>query len=84
MDRLKIVLFLIVGPMLSGTLLIVVLSLGWYSWAAIGGATALGLLLTLPVSHFISRRIKRQDPDWNDAGKDQATGILPDPSAPEV
>jgi hypothetical protein len=61
MDRLSIVLSLIVGSALTGTLVIVVLTLGWYSWLAIGGATAVGFLATWPVSYVLSRRIKRQD-----------------------
>lgn len=84
MDRLRIYLTLIVGPMISGGLMIAVMSLGWYSWTAIGGAMALGLLLTWPVSHVISRRIKRQDPNWDETKIDRVEGIIPDPSAPEV
>ena len=84
MDRLRIYLTLIVGPMISGGLMIAVMSLGWYSWTAIGGAMALGLLLTWPASHFISRRIKRQDSDWDETKIDRVEGIIPDPNAPEV
>lgn len=84
MDRLRIYLTLIVAPMISGGLMIAVMSLGWYSWAAIGGAMVLGLLLTWPVSHVISRRIKRQDPNWDETKIDRVKGVIPDPSAPEV
>lgn len=84
MDRLSIYLTLAVGAMVTGTLVIVVLSLGWYSWPAIAGAAALGTLLTWPVSYVISRRIKRQDPDWDETKADDVEGVIPDPSAREV
>jgi hypothetical protein len=84
MDRLSIYLTLAVGAMVSGTLVVVVLSLGWYSWVAIGGAAGLGIALTWPTSYAISRRIKRQDPNWDATKLDMVEGVIPDPSAPEV
>ncbi|WP_309667098.1 hypothetical protein [Tabrizicola sp.] len=84
MDRLSIFLTLIVGAMVTGGLVAVVLSLGWYSWPAIGGAAALGVALTWPASYAISRRIKRQDPNWDANKVDRVGGVIPDPSAPEV
>lgn len=84
MDRLSIFLTIIVGAMIAGSLVIVILSLGWYSWPAIGGAAALGAVLTWPASYAISRRIKRQDPNWDATKVDQVEGIIPDPSAREV
>lgn len=84
MDRLSIFLTIIVGAMVTGGLVAIVLSLGWYSWTAIGGATALGVALTWPASYAISRRIKRQDPNWDATKVDQVQGVIPDPSAREV
>lgn len=84
MDRLSIFLTLAVGAVVTGGLITVVLSLGWYSWAAIGGAAALGVVLTWPVSYAISRRIKREDPNWDSTKVDRVEGVIPDPSAPEV
>jgi hypothetical protein len=84
MDRLSIILTIIVGAMIAGSLVIVILSLGWYSWPAIGGAAALGAVLTWPASYAISRRIKRQDPNWDATKVDQVEGIIPDPSVREV
>ena len=84
MDRLSIFLTIIVGAMVTGGLVTVVLSLGWYSWPAIGGAAALGVVLTWPASYVISRRIKRQDPNWDATKVDRVEGVIPDPSAPEV
>jgi len=84
MDRLSIFLTIIVGAMVTGGLVTVVLSLGWYSWPAIGGAAALGVVLTWPASYVISRRIKRQDPNWDATKVDRVEGVIPDPSAPEA
>ncbi len=84
MDRLSIFLTLIVGAMVTGGLVAVVLSLGWYSWPAIGGAAALGVALTWPASYAVSRRIKRQDPNWDETKVDRVESVIPDPSAPEV
>lgn len=84
MDRLSIFLTLIVGAMVTGALVTVVLSLGWYSWAAIGGAAALGTALTWPLSYLVSRRIKQRDPGWDATQVDHVKGVIPDPAAPEV
>lgn len=84
MDRLSIVLTLIVGAVATGILVTAVLSLGWYSWPAIGGAAAIGFVATWPVSYLVSRRIKRQDPAWDETKLDDVEGITPDPSAREV
>lgn len=84
MDRLSIFLTLAVGAMVTGSLVTLVLALGWYSWTAIGVAAVIGVLLTWPISYLISRRIKRQDPDWDAKTIDRVDGVIPDPSAPEV
>lgn len=84
MDRLSIFLTLVVGATVTGGLVTLVLVLGWYSWAAIGGAAALGMLLSWPASYAVSRRIKRRDPDWDESRVKQVDRTLPDPNAPEV
>lgn len=84
MDRLSIFLTLIVGALVTGALVTAVLSMGWYSWSAIGGAAAVGVLATWPVSYAISRRIKRQDPAWDETRVKRVEGAIPDPKAPEV
>jgi hypothetical protein len=84
MDRLSIYLTLVVGSLVTGSLVTMVLSVGWYSWPAIAGAAGLGLLLTWPASYAISRRIKRQDVNWDATKVDQVEGIIPDPDAAEV
>lgn len=84
MDRLSIILTLIVGPVVTGGLIIAVLAFGWFSWLAIGGAAVAGFLLTWPASYLISRRIKRQDPGWDETKVARVDGIVPDPAAKEV
>lgn len=84
MDRLSIFLTLIVGSLVTGTLVTAALVLGWYSWAGIGGAAALGLVLSWPASYLVSRRIKRRDVGWDESKVDRVAGIVPDPKAPEV
>lgn len=84
MDRLSIFLTVIVGALVTGGLVIVVLSVGWYSWPAIGGAAALGVALSWPASYAISRRIKRQDPNWDATKVDRVEGVIPNPSDREV
>ena len=84
MDRLSIFLTLIVGSVVTGSLVVVVMAMGWYSWTAIGGAAAIGFIATWPLSYLVSRRIKRDDPKWDETKVDRVEGVVPDPSAPEV
>ena len=83
MDRLSIILTLMTGSVLTGSLVIAVLALGWYSWVAIGTAAAVGFVLAWPAAYAISRYIKRRDARFHPppAPRD---GVLPDPNAPEV
>ncbi|HKL46222.1 MAG TPA: hypothetical protein VJ906_08255 [Roseovarius sp.] len=83
MDRLSLVLFLATGPALIGTFVTTVLALGFYGWPAIAMAAGLGAVLTWPVSYFISRWIKRDDPHFNHK-RHGTPGLLPDPDAPEI
>lgn len=64
MDRLSIVLTLMTGSVLVGGLIVVVLSLGYYSWLPVTAAIAVGLILTWPAAYAIARWIKRDDPGW--------------------
>mgnify|MGYP006274545181 CR=1 FL=1 len=70
MDRLSILLTLMTGSVLVGGLVIIVLSLGLYSWVPIAAAVAVGLVLTWPAAYAVSRWIKRRDPNWSiESGK---------------
>lgn len=84
MDRFSIILTLVVGPLLTGSLVIGVLLMGWDNWRALGGAAAIGFVLTWPISYAISRRIKRQDVEWDETKVERVPKGLPDPSRPEV
>ena len=84
MDRLSIFLTLIVGSVVTGALVIAVLSMDRFSWPAIGAAAVSGVLLSWPLSFLVFRRFKRQDPQWDEASIDRVEGIIPNPAAPEV
>jgi len=81
MDRLSLYLTLATGPIAVGGLVIAALTLGYYSWPAIGGAAAIGALAAWPLAYAISRRVKRQDPDFDHT---REAGLVPKPSDPEV
>lgn len=83
MDRLSLFLSLAVGAVVTGGLIIVVLSLGFYSWQPIVAAGVLGFVLSWPAAYWTSRRIKRSDPEW-DHTRIRGTSRVPRPSAPEV
>ena len=50
----------------SGTLIIVFLTVGYVGWVPIAIAVVLGFVLGLPIAKWIGARIKRQDPDWDE------------------
>ncbi|MCR9112963.1 MAG: hypothetical protein NXH84_06815 [Rhodobacteraceae bacterium] len=81
MDRLSLYLTLATGAVSVGALVILVLSLGYYNWPAIGGAAGVGFVAAWPLAYVISRRIKRKDPNFDHANE---SGLVPDPSKPEV
>lgn len=83
MDRLSILLTLVTGAVITGGLVIIVLSLGWMAWGPILGAVAVGWILAWPVAWWISRWIKAEDPDF-DHERAPSRKIIPDPDAPEV
>jgi len=84
MDRLKYVLYIAgVFPLLAGGLVTAVLALGYYSLPAILLAGGVGLILALPLSYLISRRIKREDPNF-DHREPPEFGLMPDPDAREA
>lgn len=83
MDRLSLYLTLATGPVTTGVLVIAGMSMGYYGWPVIGIAAATGFVLAWPAAYLVSRRIKRQDPDF-DHTKEDRTGLVPDPRAPEV
>jgi hypothetical protein len=83
MDRLSILLTLATGAVITGSLVTLVLSLGWVAWGPILGAVALGWLLAWPAAYWVSRRIKRDDPNF-DHTRSPTDKVIPDPGAREV
>ena len=83
MDRLSIVLTLATGAVTTGVLVIAVLTLGWVAWGPILAAVAVGWILAWPVAYWISRRIKRDDPNFDETRKPEGK-VIPDPDAREV
>jgi putative flippase GtrA len=83
MDRLSIVLTLATGAVTTGVLVIAVLTLGWVAWGPILAAVAIGWILAWPVAYWISRRIKRDDPNFDETRKPESR-VIPDPDAHEV
>lgn len=68
MFGLRHVVLLMTNAVLVGSLLILVLSLGWVGWVPVFGAIAVGMLLSWPAAVLVSRLIKRGDPAWNAEG----------------
>ena len=83
MDRFSILITLPVGAVVTGGLIIAAFTLGYYTWPVIIGCIVLGFGLSWPLSYVISRRVKRDDPNWDESRVDHA-GPVPDPTAREL
>jgi hypothetical protein len=66
MFRLRYVVALMTNAVVVGSLIILVLSLGWVGWLPVFGAIALGFVLSWPLAVLVTRRIKTEDPAWNE------------------
>jgi hypothetical protein len=64
--RLRHVIALMTNAVVVGSLIILVLSLGWVGWIPMFGAIALGFVISYPLAKLIARRIKKADPAWNE------------------
>lgn len=73
MFRLRYVIALMTNAVIVGSLIILVLSLGWVGWVPVFGAIVVGFVLAWPAAIVITRRIKANDPAWNEAA-DQPAG----------
>lgn len=69
MDRLALYLTWLSAIGISGTLIIVALSLGYYSVWVIIGCVIVALLIAYPGGKLVASRIKKEDPAW-DARRD--------------
>ncbi len=83
MDRLSLIISIFTGAVATGALVVTALTLGYYNWYMIGAATAVGFILAWPLAYVISRKIKRDDPEFDHTRKDRH-GPIPTPGAPEV
>ena len=84
MDRLSIFLTLATGSVITGGLVTGVLALGLYNWVAIGAAAVVGFLTAWPSAFIVSRRIKRRDPEFNEADDPLRYGPIPPRDADEI
>lgn len=66
MSRLSIFISLLGWTLVSGVVIIISFSLGYYGWRAIALCVGLGFVLGIPASIFVARRIKHEDPAWDD------------------
>ncbi|ROU03586.1 hypothetical protein [Histidinibacterium lentulum] len=84
MDRLSIVLTLMTAAVISYAVGVVLLMFGYYTWWAFAGSWTVGFILCWPAAYWISRKIKANDPFWNEKRKDEVDGWVPDPDHREV
>ncbi|SFP75837.1 hypothetical protein [Tranquillimonas alkanivorans] len=84
MDRLSILLTLMTGAVLTGGLAILFFTFNWYSWWSVGVAAVIGFALAWPLAYVISRKVKRDDPNWREDRVKDAKKPVPPPDAPEV
>ncbi|MGP3695792.1 hypothetical protein [Rhodobacter sp. NSM] len=84
MDRLSIILTLMTGAVITGGLVILFFSFGWYGWMPIAISAVIGIVLCWPAGWMISRRIKREDPQWDETRVERVNNPIPKPDAPEV
>ena len=66
MFRLRYVVAMMTNAVVVGSLIILVLSLGWVGWVPVFGAIALGFIVSWPLATLIARRIKAGDPAWDE------------------
>ncbi|WP_088623524.1 hypothetical protein [Oceanicola sp. 22II-s10i] len=62
--RLSWVLGVLSVACIAGAALIVAFALGYYSVPSILVSGLVGLVLGTPLGVYLSKRIKREDPDW--------------------
>ncbi|MDM8167522.1 hypothetical protein [Roseovarius sp.] len=84
MDRLAIYFAVLAGACVAGAALIVAFALGYYSFWSFLVCGVIGVVTAYPIGFWISRAIKREDPNFNHRKPRQSDGILPDPKAPEI
>jgi hypothetical protein len=66
MFRLRYVVLMLTNAVIVGSLIILVLSLGYVGWVPVFGAILIGHLLSYPAARLVARWIKTDDPAWNE------------------
>ncbi len=84
MDRLSIILSLLSGALITGTLVTTAFTMGYYSWWVIGAAAVIGFLMAWPSAYYVSRLIKNNDPQWSPHRDPFEHGPIPRPGDREV
>ncbi|MDQ2093697.1 hypothetical protein [Rhodalgimonas zhirmunskyi] len=84
MDRLAFFNALMAGPAIAGTLIVVAFSFGLYGPVPIIVSVVVAAIAAVPAGAFVSRLIKRDDPNWNPDHKPGDYGLVPPADAPEV
>lgn len=84
MDRLSILLSLLSGALITGTLVTTAFSMGYYNWWVIGGAAVIGFVLAWPSAYYVSRLIKNRDTEWSTPDAPMRDGPIPRRNAEEV
>lgn len=78
MDRLSIMLTPVTGGVITGGIVAILFSLGFYSWAAVATGAVIGCVLAWPAAYIVSRKIKNEDPFWTRARAQDVRGGLPE------
>ncbi len=61
---LRLLMIAIWVACVTGTAVVVFLSLEWVTWIAFAAAGVLGLVIGVPAGIWSARAIKRDDPNW--------------------
>ncbi|RKF16091.1 hypothetical protein D6850_00515 [Roseovarius spongiae] len=75
MDRLAIFIAVIGGSSIAGALVIAAFSLGYYGYWVIAACVIAGLVMAWPTGYLVARRIKREDPAWNERRNEPKPGL---------
>lgn len=84
MDRLSIILSLLSGALITGTLVTTALSMGYYNWWVFGGSAVIGFSMAWPSAYYVSRLIKNRDSAWEPDRSPKDHGPIPRRNAKEV
>jgi uncharacterized membrane protein YfcA len=67
MHRLRTYMAILAGSCIAGAAIVAALALGYYSWVALAVSVVIGAALSWPTGIWLARRIKRDDPAWDES-----------------